>query len=139
MEQERPKVGIGVMIFKAGKVLVGLRKYSHGAGEYAFPGGHLEHLESLEDCARRETEEECGIQLKNIKFQFIANVKKYAPKHYVHIGFTAEWASGDPEVREPGKMEDWQWYAIDELPEPMFEMARLAFESHRTGQIFYDV
>ncbi|HOF50487.1 MAG TPA: hypothetical protein PLH22_02295 [Candidatus Colwellbacteria bacterium] len=35
----KPRVGIGVMIFKNGKVLLGKRKGSHGEGEYAFPGG----------------------------------------------------------------------------------------------------
>lgn len=50
-----PKVGIGVMIFKDGKVLLGKRKGSHGDGEYSFPGGHLNYMESFEDCAQRET------------------------------------------------------------------------------------
>jgi len=39
MEQEnRPKVGVGIMIIKNGKVLLGKRKGSHGAGQYAWPG-----------------------------------------------------------------------------------------------------
>ena len=45
---ERPKVGVGVMVFKDGKILLAKRKGSHGAGEYAFPGGHLEFGESFE-------------------------------------------------------------------------------------------
>ncbi len=54
------RVGVGIMIFKDGKVLMGRRKGSHGAGEYAFPGGHLDFGESFEDCAKRETLEEAG-------------------------------------------------------------------------------
>lgn len=46
MEQQKPKVGIGVMILKDEKVLLGKRKGSHGEGEYSFPGGHLEYMES---------------------------------------------------------------------------------------------
>jgi 8-oxo-dGTP diphosphatase len=90
MEQNKPKVGVGVMILKDGKVLLGKRKGSHGEGEYAFPGGHLEYMESFEDCARREVNEECGIEIKNIRFQFLANITKYAPKHYAHIGLLVD-------------------------------------------------
>lgn len=39
MEEKRPKVGVGVMVWKDGKVLLGKRKRAHGAGEYASPGG----------------------------------------------------------------------------------------------------
>jgi len=85
-EDNRPKVGVGILVLKDKKVLLGKRKGSHGEGEYAFPGGHLEYMESFEDCAKREVTEECGIEISNIQFQFLANVTKYAPKHYAHIG-----------------------------------------------------
>lgn len=138
METNKPKVGVGVMILKDGRVLLGKRKGSHGEGEYAFPGGHLEYLESFEDCARRETREECGIEIRDIHFQFLANVTKYAPKHYVHIGVIADLASGDPRVLEPEKSESWDWYPLEKLPKPMFEMCRLAIESQRTGRNYFD-
>lgn len=138
MEQQRPKVGVGVLILKDGKILLGKRKGSHGEGEYAFPGGHLEHMESFEACAKRETAEECGIEIHNVRFQFLANVTKYAPKHYVHIGVLAEWKANDPRVLEPEKVEDWGWFDLDALPEPMFEMCKLAIESYRTKDNYFD-
>ena len=66
-EKNRPKVGVGVIVIKDGKILLGKRKGPHGGGFWAFPGGHLEFNESLEDCARREVLEETGISIKNIK------------------------------------------------------------------------
>ena len=54
-KDKKPKVGVGVMILKDGEILLGKRKGSHGEGEYAFPGGHLEYMESFSDCAKRET------------------------------------------------------------------------------------
>ncbi len=39
MDKKYPKVGVGVMIMRENKVLLGLRQGSHGAGEWSFPGG----------------------------------------------------------------------------------------------------
>ncbi len=139
MNDQNPKVGVGVLVFKDGKVLLHKRKGSHGAGEWSFPGGHLEYMESFEDCAQRETKEECGIDIKNIRFQYTANVKKYAPKHYVHIGLIADWKAGEPVAIEPEKGEDWSWHDPDNLPEPLFEFCKMAFKSHKDGQIYYDL
>jgi len=138
MGNDKPKVGIGVMILKDRKVLLAKRKGSHGEGEYAFPGGHLELNESFENCARRETREETGMEIDNIRFLFLANVKKYAGKHYVHIGLIADWKSGKPKVLEPEKSEVWDWYELNNLPRPMFEMCRLSFESYETKNNYFD-
>jgi len=135
--QQVVKVGIGVMIFKDGKILLGKRKGSHGDGEYAFPGGHFEYGESFENCVLREIAEECGIKVKNIKFQFVSNFKKYIPKHYVHLHFTADWVSGEPQVLEPEKCDNWGWYDIDNLPEPLFGTTPLAIESYKTGKVYF--
>lgn len=132
------KVGVGVMIFKNGKILLSKRKGSHGSGEYAFPGGHLEYLEGFEECAKRETKEECGIEIKDVEFLFLANVDKYAPKHYVHIGLIAKWKSGEPKVLEPDKSKSWGWYDLGKCPAPMFEMCRLSIESYKTKVNYYD-
>ncbi|MDO8742591.1 MAG: NUDIX domain-containing protein [bacterium] len=134
----RPMVGVGVMILKDGKVLLAKRKGSHGAGEYGFPGGHLENLESFEDCAIRETREECGLEIKNIRFLYLTNVKKYAPKHYVHIGLVADWAGGEPVVLEPEKAEEWKWFDLDNVPEgPTFEFCKLSFDAYKNGRKYF--
>jgi 8-oxo-dGTP diphosphatase len=139
MEFNQPQVGVGVMIIKDGSVLLGQRKGSHGEGEYAFPGGHLEYMESFEHCAQRETREECGVEIKNIRFQFVANVQTYAPRHYVHVGLLADWKSGTPEMLEPEASGAWAWYDLENLPQPLFEMSRLAVESCKTGRNYYDL
>ena len=60
MNEHRPKVGIGVIIQKDGKLLMGQRRGAHGADTWCPPGGHLEFGETWESCARRETREEAG-------------------------------------------------------------------------------
>ncbi len=128
-----PQVGIGVMIFKDGKILLGKRKGSHGEGEFAFPGGYLELMESYADCGRREVAEECGIQIKNIRFLYTMNVRDFAPKHFVHVGLLADWDGGEPENLEPDKCEGWDWYALDVLPHPLFVTCRMAVDVYQSG------
>lgn len=135
----RPKVGVGVLIFKDGKVLLGKRRGTdHGDGDYCPPGGHMEHMESFEECVRRETKEETGIEIKNIRFNLILNQKFYAPKHYINIGFMADWAGGEPQVMEPDKCENWGWYDLDNLPAPLFKTVPSHIEALKSGRNYFD-
>jgi 8-oxo-dGTP diphosphatase len=136
--EKRPLVGVGVMILKDDKVLMTRRKGAHGEGEYAYPGGHLEFGESFEDCARREALEEAGVEVKNVRFLRLDNVTKYKGKHYVDIALAADWKSGEARVLEPDRTEDWQWYSLDNLPQPLFEFCKTAFDSLKTGRSYYD-
>lgn len=138
-KEQRPKVGIGVMVFKEGKVLMGKRNSGDVAGKYIFPGGKLEYLESLEECARRETREEAGIEIKNLLFLQLRNELDYAPKHhYINIGFVAEWESGEARVMEPDKFDSWGWYPLDKLPTPLFEATPFYIEAYKTGKHYFD-
>ena len=118
---KRPKVGVGIIVIKDNKVLLGKRKNSHGEGSWCFPGGHLEFNESLENCAKREVLEETGIEIKNIRFETITNdIFKDEGKHYITIFMLCEYDSGEVKVMEPEKCEKWNWFEWNNLPEPLF-------------------
>lgn len=137
-EDKRPKIGIGILVFKDGKVLLCKRKGSHGEGEYGGPGGHLEFGEKVVECAKRECKEECGIEIKNIRFLCLSNIRKYHGKHYIDIGLVTDWKSGRAKVLEPGKAENWNWYKVDKLPGPLFAAEKFYFQALKTGQNFFD-
>lgn len=126
------------MVLKNGHLLLGRRKGSHGAGEYAYPGGHLEHLESFEQCAKREVKEETGLEIGPIRFLRVMNTTEYAPKHYVDVAFAADWVSGEPQVLEPDKIDGWAWYPLDALPSPLFGTIPTALEALKSGRTFWD-
>ena len=140
MEQTRPKVGIGLLLIKDGKILLGKRKSALGLGEYGGPGGHLELLETFEECILRELAEEAGphIKVKNVRFLCLTNMRKYAPKHYVDIGMAADWMSGEPRVEEPNKLESWEWYDIEHLPSPLFGVEPNYIEAYKTGKAYFE-
>jgi 8-oxo-dGTP diphosphatase len=119
--RKHPQVGVGAIVMKDGKVLLGRRKGSHGEGSWSFPGGHLEFGESIEDCVRREVLEETGITLKNIRMgPFTNDIFEAERKHYVTLFAVADYASGDLVLKEPDKCEQWEWFAWSDLPEPLF-------------------
>ena len=117
---ERPKVGCGVIVIKDRKVLLGKRKNAHGKGTWGFPGGHLEHKEEIEDCAKREVMEESGIQIKNLKRVAFTNDFFSEDKHYVTLFIRSEYESGEVKLMEPEKCEKWDWFEWNKLPKPLF-------------------
>jgi 8-oxo-dGTP diphosphatase len=118
---ERPKVGLGVLIRRDNKVLLGKRKNAHGEGSWCAPGGHLEGGESFEECALREIEEEVGVKVKNLKFASVTNdVFEVEQKHYITVFMVADFESGEVVVKEPDKCEKWEWFEWNKLPEPLF-------------------
>lgn len=137
MEEQRPKVGIGVMISRDGKVLLGKRKSKNGFGTYAWPGGHLEYKESIVGCAKREVREETGMEIKNVRFLRLLNIIDQ-DRHYADIAMIADWESGEPKVLEPEKCEGWDWYDPNKLPEPLFGTLPSYFEALKTGRVFFD-
>ena len=138
MSKNAPKVGVGILIFKDGMLLLGKRKKGHGAGEYEVPGGYLDYMESFEECARRETREETGLEIKNIKFLDLQNLKKYSPDHFVDVGFVADWKSGEPKILEPDFSEGWNWYDLKHLPRPLFEALKADLLALKTGKDLFD-
>ncbi|MBI4120747.1 MAG: NUDIX domain-containing protein [Parcubacteria group bacterium] len=133
-----PKVGVGVLVFKDKKILMGKRKNVHGAGEWSLPGGHLEYMESIIECARREVLEETGIEIENVRFLHVLNLKDYAPHHYIDIAFTADWKSGEPQVMEPDRCEGWEWHDPEHVPEPVYKAFHTHLEALGTGKTFFD-
>ncbi len=124
------------MLFKDGKVLLAKR---NDTGEYCWPGGKMEFGESFEECARRETREETGLEIANIRFLRLMNLKSAdSLKHFVDIELMADWESGEPELLEPEKFEMWSWYDLDDLPEPLFYPQLTALEAYKTGKVFFD-
>lgn len=121
MENKRPKVGVGVAVIKEGKVLLGKRKNAHGEGTWSFPGGHLEYKESWEECAFRETLEETGLSIKNVRFGTVTNdIFHEEQKHYVTLIMLSDYESGDLRLMEPDKCEQWEWFTWDKLPDALF-------------------
>lgn len=138
MEHERPKVGVGIVVVKDGKVLLCERLSSHGAGTHSLPGGHMEFGETFEETALRELKEETG--LTDVEVTGLISVKsdRVYDKHFVTIGMLGEWKSGEPVAMEPEKACNWAWYAPSELPESLFLPSKAVLENWIAGKVYTD-
>ncbi len=135
-----PQVGIGVLIFREGKFLLGRRKGSHGEGDWSAPGGHLEFGETPEACAKRETQEETGLDCGELMAgPFVSNVFPEIQKHYITLFMLSQQSTGEPVLLEPEKCEGWQWFSPDSLPEPLFAPLKTLFEQHSLDQLISSV
>lgn len=114
-------VGVGVVIRRDGKVLLGKRKGSHGESTWGLPGGHLEPGETVESCAQRETAEETDLQIGHtINIGFTNDIFEKEQKHYVTLFVEASDPAGSPKIMEPEKCEAWEWFSTNELPKELF-------------------
>lgn len=141
-----PKVGVGIIVIKKadGKsyVMLHQRKGRRGLGKdyWGSGGGHLDLGESLMEGALRELKEEAGeaVVVKNVRFLGVINFTEMKPKHYVDVSFVADWVSGEPTNNAPKETTDWKWFALDELPSPLFPPIEHYLEALKTGRNFFD-
>ncbi len=118
---ENPRVGVGVIVRRGDQVLLLKRKNVHGAGTWSTPGGHLDHGETPEQCARREVKEETAVDVADVRYRAITNdVFKDTGKHYVTIWMEASYTGGEPVVNADYEMSEVHWFEWDALPEPLF-------------------
>lgn len=130
---KKPGVGVGIMLLKEGKVLLGKRHFDparadselHGEGTWTMPGGKLHFREELEGAAYREVLEETGVAINQKKLKMISvtnDIVKDA--HFVTLGFLCEDFQGEPKVMEPDEITEWRWFALGKLPRPIFFPSR---------------
>lgn len=136
-EKNRPKVGLGVLIFNQhNQLLMGKRITSHGSGDICPVGGHLEYGESFLDCAKRESLEEVGFIPDDITYLTTTNDVFPEKLHYVTIFMAAKLpASTIVKNMEPHKVESWEWFDINNLPDNLFLTVKTFLKNHDIEEV----
>ncbi len=110
------KPAAGVLILQGGWVLLVRRSIEPFKGYWDIPGGFLGPRELPEAAARREIEEETGLQAHGLSFLgFYLDDYDYQGQQYVilNIYFVAE-ATGEPRAGDDAS--DVGWFSLDALP-----------------------
>jgi mutator protein MutT len=121
VEPAEQQDGVGVLVVRDRKVLLGRRLAPHGRGTWSFPGGKPHAGESPVGCALRELREETGLLATSGRV--VAESLDGFPESRLvfRTRFTiVEDAIGEPQAREPEKTSEWSWFEWDELPAPLF-------------------
>jgi 8-oxo-dGTP diphosphatase len=133
------QVGFGVFLLKLDKneqgrkclkILLGKRKGAHGSGEFSLPGGKPDFMESLTLAVPRELLEETDITVEEepIKLTWEEAFFPDDVLHFITIYYVYTRWKGEPKLMEPEKCEGWDWYDIENLPEPMFAGTKKAIK-----------
>jgi len=121
----------------SGDVLLGMKKRGFGMGKWNGFGGKVQEGESVRECARRETKEECGLEVSDadlhsagrLFFHFVDD----PPTLEVHV-FTADSFRG--QIAESDEMRP-RWFPKDQIPfDQMWKDDRLWFPLFFQNKLF---
>ena len=108
-----PPVAPAIMILIThGRTMLLARKFGWGNTRYSALAGFVEPGETLETTVIRETREEVGIEIKNLRY---FGSQPWPFPNNLMIAFTGEYASG--EVTPDGvEIEEAHFFDVDEMP-----------------------
>lgn len=115
---------IFAFIIKDNKVLMGLREYESINPVWTYPGGRGRTEETLIDTLKREVCEEIGVS----KFKAIKVIgQKDGVKAGDYVFFVECEIFEEPELMEPEKFKEWEWFSIDNLPKNLIDPSDIKF------------
>jgi len=143
--EKRVGAGVGVLLLRGDKVLLGKRHSDpekasselHGEGTWCIPGGKIDFGETLSGAACREVLEETGIEADPSSLEIVSVSSDVAyDAHFVTIGFVCHNFQGEPRLMEPDEIVEWQWFSLDVLPDPMFFPSLRVIENYLNKRLF---
>jgi 8-oxo-dGTP diphosphatase len=114
---------VGVIIAKGDQILLLKRGTYNGKpmvefGKWGFPGGYVDRNELIVDAVKRETIEETGWKIKNVKLLRIVDNPDRPndlDRQNISMIFTADAVSQIPVVTE--ETQELKWFSLDSLPD----------------------
>lgn len=122
--EDRPYIAVNAVIIKKingiNHILLGKRKNVAGAGKWYLLGGHIHMNEPYKDALKREVFEETGLDVSVKEPIWIE--EKMEDLHHIVIYCKTLLLNPEQEIvnKEPEKCEEWKWFPISKLPDPIW-------------------
>ncbi len=126
------RVGCSVLIKSNNKLLLGIRNKEPNKGMIITPGGGVELFERMEDTVKRETMEETGLEITNIKQLKTYEIINNPDEHRIIIYWSADYDKNL--VHSATDLAGAQFYTKEEIK----ELDKLGKLSNITKQVLYD-
>jgi len=102
---EWPRVAVGAVVLRDGRILLIKRRYPPSPNLWSIPGGHIEAGEPVLTALFRELEEETSLKASKASLlaitEYIRLRKDYSVKyHYVILDYLITDAEGEPMANE---------------------------------------
>lgn len=108
------------------RVLLIRRKHDPFAGTWAMPGGYVEEMERLTDAARRELQEETGLEIDELEQLYTAGDPGRDPRGWtVTVAYLARVDADQLKPVAADDAEEVAWFPLDELPQLAFDHAMI--------------
>ena len=126
---EDPKVAVGVVAERDGRILMTQRNHEPKLGAWSFPSGYVDAYENVEEAAVREAREETGI---DVTIERLLGVYQEPGSRVIFLAFAATAGAGDPVVGD--ECIDVRVFTPDDLPPPAFHHDAAIIDAWRRWQ-----
>lgn len=128
-------VVVDVLVFKNNQILLEKRniKLIEG-GKWALVGGYMERDETIIDAVRRETLEETGYEIKNIKLLTIIDNPYRPGEDRQNISFVFICDASKKVGNSDWEVDDLKWFDLSNLPSKEL----IAFDHYQNIQLYQD-
>jgi 8-oxo-dGTP diphosphatase len=129
-EYPRPALTVDCVVFAVDeselKVMLIQRGLPPFQGKWALPGGFVHLDESLEEAARRELEEETGLQKVYLEQLYtFGDVDRDPRERVVSVAYYALVKLSEHTVRATTDARDAAWFGVSDLPSLAFDHAKI--------------
>jgi len=131
---------VATLVIRNNQLLLGKRIKNGQFIGWQCPGGYLQEGKSIEESARYYCLDKAGIEISDTQTGPYTNnifTQQHEALHTVTLYLIARHHQVTNEVLFYGRTNCWDWFSIEDLPEPLFLPLKLLQENNDLSQLIH--